>query len=205
MVLALAVAGLLVAAACGDDDGDTADDTTTTADDTTTTAPGAGDGAITIDDLELRCDELTDIATELRGEAPASSEAAGDPPGPSEVQVDDEPGYVTSTCIYAYEGDSIADPNRVTLRIERAIADTPAVQDAIFDSLSFDTEIPDLGDAARYLNRTTVDTISLVHVRVGDSVATVRVGVPSDLEGEPYLAQEPMVAAAREFLDRIEL
>jgi hypothetical protein len=200
VVAAVAVAGLLAAAGCGDDDGDDAN-----APDEPTTTAASGDGAVTIDDVELRCGELSDIATDLRGEAPESAEASGSPPGPVDVTVDGEVVYETAGCVYAYEGNTFQDPNRVTLQINRAVVDTPEARDAIFDSLAFDTEIPDLGDAARYSNRTTIDALSLVHVRVGDSVITVRVAVPGELENEPYLGQEPMVAAATAFLDRIEL
>jgi hypothetical protein len=198
---------VLVAAACGDDDGGdesssaTGDEATTT----TSSTSGSGGGAVTIDDLETSCDDddLTAIVTDLRGDAPETVEPSGTPPGPVEVNVNDAT-YTSAACIYGYAGNTFQDPNRVTLRIDQGDIDTPAVRDAMFDSLSFDTEVPDLGDAARYFHQVAVDAHSNVHVLIGDTVLTVRVDVPGDLENEVFLTEGPMVDAATSFVGVVE-
>jgi hypothetical protein len=214
---ALALTLALAVAACGGDDGagtgagDAAPAATDTPDGDTTGGDGdAGDseGPITIEDIEHRCDELTDLVTGLRGEEPGGVEPSSTTdPGVHEILVGDDPGYEVAGCYYRYGDDTFSDPDRVLIGVERPLpdrADDPDVTGTMWDMLAFDVEVDGLGDDARFVHRTTIDAMSALIVLDGATVSRVRVDVPADSEDAPFLRQGALEEAMHAVRERVE-
>lgn len=227
--LAVALALVVGAAACGSDDDTTAEGAPALGDATTTTTDGVGtgsgddptsgaegaDGSITFASLEERCDDLTDLAAELRGEEPAAQRSGSIPPGPTEASVDGVVGYETASCLYRFGEDAGAgavggDDDEVAFVVERLLpegADSRAVLDVVWDALSVTEPV---GDGpwleAKFHATTSIEARSVLHVRVDDDTfVRVRVKAPADLEGSPFLEADVLSATAADLLERLDL
>jgi hypothetical protein len=219
---------VLVLAGCGDDDAETGtagppaevgDDGATGGADGDAGDEGdgtdggdAGDGgptgAVDVEALEERCDEFLDLVVTLRGQEPQEVRSASIPPGPQEIIVGDEPGYLGVGCLYLYDGDTMREQHRVMLTVSRPLserADDPDVRASLWDDVAGSEEIEGLGDAAKFHTLASFDARSVLHVLVGDDVVAVRVATPLELEGAPFLEAAALESAARAFLDRLEL
>lgn len=161
---------------------------------------------ITLQDLETRCDELEDIAADLRGDDPEVVSTGSTPPGPTGVMVGETVGYRTASCIYGWGEDSFNTPDRITFQIDEPVEDevSEEVRNNLWDALAFDSEPAGVGDGARFHHGVSFDAQSVLHVRVGEGVVRIRVQVPEDLADAPYLEEDRIVAAAEDLLPRLD-
>jgi len=184
------------------------------------TGEGGGDGdasgPIAFEDLLNRCEELTDIATSLRGEEPTEVET-DQPPEPRQVSSESngvEASYEEADCRFTYEGDRFETPNRVRLGVRRAEGGDALEGDDLAAAYGTcaEGEVPfgeevsvdGVGDEACFRNEVSFDAESQLVARVGDQIVYVVVSVPEELGDSPFLELEPVTTAALDFLERLE-
>lgn len=185
---ALVLAAALAVAACGGSDDDAGSTTSTTA--------AAPSGPITVDDLADRCDELTPLVEALRGEAPESvdGQAAG-PAGLNDFE------YRTAHCLYAYEGDTPDDKNRVEIAIDSARDDRQGIQ-TMFGQGALTEIIEGLGYPATWHLGDGTESSATAQALVDTSIVRIRATAPGD-DGAAYLEKPFMTAALAALLPQI--
>jgi hypothetical protein len=199
---AVLATGLLFAGAgCGGDDDDTAGaeaEAGAETDGSASEAPGSDDtggGPLTVETVADTCDMFTDAITELRGEAPETVE-----PNPVTDVTDNGQTYRSAECLYLYAGDEFTDQNRLSIQVNHAEDMTPAQREQMWDTLAVTEAVTGVGDEAHWYYSATVDVAASARALTGDTVVILRATVPSDIEGAPWIAQEPMVATLQDVL-----
>lgn len=198
------IAALLLTplAACGGDadDGGGTDDTASSSADATPDVDSsgtAGSGPITVENLADRCDELTSIVTVLRAEAPAEVK-------PSAVTNANNNGFKARTahCTYAYEGDDFSDKNRVDVYIDSAPGDAAGMK-AYWDEIASTQPLMmlDGADEATWYTMTGTDAKSSARALIDDTMVSVRVTVPKDMENEVFMSKVVAADALQAVVD----
>ena len=174
-------------------------------------------GPIAFEDLQDRCNELTDLATTLRGEEPAAVDV-DEPPEPAQVTTEVngvEAAWAEAECRFTYEGDSFDEPNRIRFGMRQAEGGGPLEGDDLAGAYGecAEGEIPfgeevgvnGVGDEACFRTEVSFDAESELVTQVGGIVVYLVVSVPAELEGSPFLGLEPVTTAALDFLALLDV
>ena len=144
------------------------------------------------------CDDLAYIAVNLRGEAPERVIQKG----PTEVEFSGLP-FVGAGCDFAYEGHEAAvAPHAITVYVYEVDHAELTKEELAF---IYDDEdavpVEGLGVPAQYIRNVDGQySDASAEAVVGNSVVQVYVSLPEGMDDVPYLEQEPMVAALKEWL-----
>ena len=144
------------------------------------------------------CDDLAYIATDLRGEEPERVIQKG----PTEVKFNGLP-FVGAGCDFAYEGHEAAvAPHAITVYAYQVDHDKLSKKEL---AVIYDDEkavpVKGLGVPAQYIRNVGGEfSDASAEAVVDNAVVQVYVNLPDGLDDEPYLEQEPMVAALEEWL-----
>ncbi len=144
------------------------------------------------------CDDLAYIAVNLRGEEPERVIQKG----PTEVEYSGLP-FVGAGCDFAYEGhEAGVAPHAITVYVYQVDHAELSKEELAF---IYDDEdavpVKGLGVPAQYIRN--VDgkySDASAEAVVGNSVVQVYVSLPEGMDDVPYLKQEPMVAALKEWM-----
>lgn len=145
------------------------------------------------------CDDLAYIAVNLRGEEPERVIQKG----PTEVNFSGLP-FVGGGCDFAYAGhEAVVAPHAITVYVYEVDHAELTKEELAF---IYDDEnavpVDGLGVPAQYIRN--VDgkySDASAEAVVGNSLVQVHVSLPEGMdEGVPYLEQEPMVAALKEWM-----
>lgn len=196
-VLAATVVALGSMSACGDDQ---APATQTTDDQTATPAADSepsADGPLTVENLADRCESLVPIVTTLRAQPPVEVKESE-----AKNATGDGFEYRTAHCTFAYEGDDFSDPNRVDVYLDAAPDDIAGLK-THWESIATSEALAaiDGADAATWYTMTGVDAKSSARALVGDSIISVRVAVPKDMQDEVFMSKAALATALQAVVD----
>lgn len=164
-------------------------------DDGSEAAADAASGTITVETVADTCDEFTEVIAALRGEVPESVDSSA----VTDVHVNSAT-YRSAECRWLYAGDEFTDQNRLSIQVNHADAMTPEQREQMWTILAVTEPVTGVGDEGQWYYSAAIDVSASARALVGDTVVILRTTVPDDLEGAPWIAKDPMVAALEDVL-----